>query len=155
MEKCSHTSLPTSPPLRATLALLIGEQIQHPTPIRCQHEQEELRKLRLNPEDAQHAADLHGSHGHETAGVSHMPRRISRDLTKWIPAPLEREAGALVVLDRNKACRWSQKRRTRVNLRMISEAGGTFQRDKYCVCKCQPEKQTCLLVLGELSGKPA
>lgn len=86
--KYSHTSLPTSPPLRATLALLIGEHRQHPAPIRSPHEQEELRKLRLNPEDARHASDLQRSHGRETTSVSHTPGRISRDLTTVFPAPL-------------------------------------------------------------------
>ncbi len=129
--KCSHTSLPTSPPLHATLPLLIGEQRQHPTPIRSQHEEEELRKLRLNPEDAQYAADLPLSHGRETTSVSHMPRRISRDLTTLFSASLERETGAPLAHDRNKAGGCSQ-RRTSVNL-TISEAGAMFQRDKYCV----------------------
>lgn len=132
MGKSSHTSLPTSPPLHATLALLIDEQRQHPTPIRSQGEQEELRKLRLNPEDAYHASDLHRSHGCETTSVSHMLRCISRDINT-LPESLERGRGAPVAHDSKKpGCR-SQKRRTGVNLKTISETGATFQRDKYCV----------------------
>lgn len=70
-----------SPPLQVTLVLLIGKEIGYPAPIRRQNEQEEIRKLRLNPEEAPHAADSHSSHGQETTGGSPVPRRISRDLT--------------------------------------------------------------------------
>lgn len=124
----------TSPPLRATLPLLIGERRQHPTPIRSQREQEELRKLSLDPEDAQHAAVLRGSHGRETTSVSHMPRRISGDLTALFPASLRRETGAPVAHDRNnnKAGVCSQRRGS-VSLRTISQTGAMLQRDKYCV----------------------
>ncbi len=90
---CSHTSLPTSPPLHATLMLLIGEQTQHPLPIRSQHEQEDLRKLRLDPEDVQHSADLYRSHDHETTEVSHMSKGIMGDLTHSSGLPLRGRRG--------------------------------------------------------------
>lgn len=102
---------------------LIGEQSLHPTAIRSQHEQEELRKLRMNLKDVHPAADLLRSDARETKRVSHTPRRIKQRFNHTAPSfPLWGEGGG--VLERG---------RTSVNLWTVSEAGATFQRDKYFV----------------------
>lgn len=86
MGKYSHTSLPTSLPFCASLALLIGEQRQQPAPIRrvSTKERSEGSPCWIQ-RNAQPADDPHSSHGQETTEVSHTPRWISSGLTGKVP----------------------------------------------------------------------